>query len=275
MRLRRIIPRFSLRTLVLFLLLVTSGMGLWWNWEPWETRAVITSGTDYPCIPYVYYDARYGVLEFIDFGSISVGRKREVTVARKYYDLYGRPVSRVPTEGAEWNGAEVFNTGGVYRVISPDGRREVAFRVDERSPGAVTEAVVVRDAATGEELTELGLEETHFSTGGVEFYPIATFADNALLFVRSDPVGSNSRIGIFRRRRPEWWWGVFYLWEFWLTAAFAAIFVWSVVRDRRALRATVPSPRPESGSARPGEEGLAAPRLRATGDDVGEGQDGG
>jgi len=35
MRLRRIIPRFSLRTLVVFLLLVTSGVGLWWHWEPW------------------------------------------------------------------------------------------------------------------------------------------------------------------------------------------------------------------------------------------------
>ena len=28
-------PRFSLRTLVVFLLLVTSGFGLWWHWEAW------------------------------------------------------------------------------------------------------------------------------------------------------------------------------------------------------------------------------------------------
>ena len=28
-------PRFSLRTLCVFLLLVTSGVGLWWHWEPW------------------------------------------------------------------------------------------------------------------------------------------------------------------------------------------------------------------------------------------------
>ena len=33
--LRRLIPRFSLRTLAIFLLLVTSGMGLWWHWGPW------------------------------------------------------------------------------------------------------------------------------------------------------------------------------------------------------------------------------------------------
>ena len=32
-------PRFSLRTLVVFLLLVTSGCGLWWHWEPWVYHA--------------------------------------------------------------------------------------------------------------------------------------------------------------------------------------------------------------------------------------------
>ena len=50
--------------------------------------------------------------------------------------------------------------------------------------------------------------------------------------------GSESRCLVWRRRRPEWWWGVFWLREFWLTAAFAAIFVWSVVRDRRRLART-------------------------------------
>jgi len=34
----------------------------------------------------------------------------------------------------------------------------------------------------------------------------------------------------------RWPWRVFYLWEFWLTVAFAGVFVWSVVRDRRALK---------------------------------------
>jgi len=33
--LRRLLPRFSLRTLVMFLLLVTAGVGLWWYWQPW------------------------------------------------------------------------------------------------------------------------------------------------------------------------------------------------------------------------------------------------
>ena len=34
-RLRELIPRFSLRTLVIFTLLCTCSFGLWWHWEPW------------------------------------------------------------------------------------------------------------------------------------------------------------------------------------------------------------------------------------------------
>ena len=30
----KLLPRFSLRTLVVFLLLVTAGAGLWWRREP-------------------------------------------------------------------------------------------------------------------------------------------------------------------------------------------------------------------------------------------------
>ena len=47
--------------------------------------------------------------------------------------------------------------------------------------------------------------------------------------------GVDGAARVWKRRRPEWWWGVFWLWEFWLTAVFAGLFVWSVVRDRRAL----------------------------------------
>jgi len=37
-RLRKLIPRSSLRTLAIFLLLVTSAGWLWWHWEPWSER---------------------------------------------------------------------------------------------------------------------------------------------------------------------------------------------------------------------------------------------
>ena len=49
-------------------------------------------------------------------------------------------------------------------------------------------------------------------------------------------IEAGRRARFCRRRHPEWWWGVFWLWEFWLTAAFAGVFVWSVWRDRRTLK---------------------------------------
>jgi len=33
--------RFSLRTLLIFVLLIGSAMGLWWNWEPWRLERVL------------------------------------------------------------------------------------------------------------------------------------------------------------------------------------------------------------------------------------------
>ena len=38
---RRLVPRFSLRTLVVFMLLATSGTGLWWHWSPWYLSTVL------------------------------------------------------------------------------------------------------------------------------------------------------------------------------------------------------------------------------------------
>jgi len=46
MRLLRIIPRFSLTTLVVFPLLVTSGMGLWWRWERWAMTLCLTGSSE-------------------------------------------------------------------------------------------------------------------------------------------------------------------------------------------------------------------------------------
>jgi len=40
---------------------------------------------------------------------------------------------------------------------------------------------------------------------------------------------------IWRRRRPEYWWGVAWLPEFWLTALFAGALGWSVWRDGKRI----------------------------------------
>jgi hypothetical protein len=41
---------------------------------------------------------------------------------------------------------------------------------------------------------------------------------------------------VWQRRRPEQWWGIAWLWEFWLTVAFGGFLVWNIVRDRRYFR---------------------------------------
>ena len=42
-------------------------------------------------------------------------------------------------------------------------------------------------------------------------------------------------VAVWSRRRPEYWWGLAWLPEFWLTVALGCVFVWSVWRDRRTL----------------------------------------
>ena len=38
---RRWLPRFSLKSLLLLVLLVASSYGLWWRWEPWVLKAIL------------------------------------------------------------------------------------------------------------------------------------------------------------------------------------------------------------------------------------------
>jgi len=44
------------------------------------------------------------------------------------------------------------------------------------------------------------------------------------------------------RRRPEWWWGVFHLPEFWLACALGTAFVASAVQDAGRLMNRRPTP---------------------------------
>ena len=45
-------------------------------------------------------------------------------------------------------------------------------------------------------------------------------------------------VSIWHRRRPEYWWGVAWLPEFWLTLAISIGLVWNVWRDWRRLKIT-------------------------------------
>ncbi|HEY3323271.1 MAG TPA: hypothetical protein VGP72_22645 [Planctomycetota bacterium] len=63
--------------------------------------------------------------------------------------------------------------------------------------------------------------------------------------------------GIWSRRRPEHWWGLAWLPEFWLTLLFSGALVWSVRRDRRELRPKEP-PSPLTPLPRGGEGNRSA-----------------
>ena len=44
---KRRLPRFSLRSLILFVLLAGSGYGLWKHWEPWRRGPVLAGHSDW------------------------------------------------------------------------------------------------------------------------------------------------------------------------------------------------------------------------------------
>jgi len=235
--LKRLMPRFSLRTLVVFTLLVTSGTGLWWHWEAWPVEHVL------PAAPGVTWSEMSA-----DGRWLNVDSEMRCTfwngAERSVWDLgSGVCVSREKFQFGE------ARSGGYARSdASFDGKRAVGtFRWPEKA--ACTSLgetrIELTDAVTGERLGTL--TPVCFLITHVQFLP-----DGRRLLV----VDCTGNIHIYRRRRPEWWWGVFYLWEFWLTAAFAGVFFWSVWRDRRVFRHP-PSPQPSPPVGGEGDAGAS------------------
>ena len=143
------------------------------------------------------------------------------------------------------------NWGGETGIFDPAtglAQQIIAERLLDCSPGTdrlVTTAIVTRwppvditfsrlpriwDARTGECLARLAahpspVEEAAFSQDGRQLL-----------------VMHGATATLWRRRRPERWWGVFCLTELWATVLFAGVFVWSVWRDGRSLaKASPPS----------------------------------
>jgi WD40 repeat protein len=90
----------------------------------------------------------------------------------------------------------------------------------------------VMDLATGETLCSIaephGRREAFRPMKIIDRYKIIT-------------TDSSGELHVWHRRRPEWWWGIAWLPEFWLTLLFAGAFGWSVRCDRRELRKTAVS----------------------------------
>jgi WD40 repeat protein len=84
-------------------------------------------------------------------------------------------------------------------------------------------ALFLYDARTGERLALLSAQGNTISAFALspDGTQVLTAQDKAAFF--------------WARRRPEYWWGVAWLPEFWLTILFAGGLAWSVRRDRRTL----------------------------------------
>jgi len=107
-----------------------------------------------------------------------------------------------------------------YRIaFCPDGSRIITF-------DGYRTATILRHRG-GDLLWQARAPLAHYGGEPIQFSPEGR---SVLL-----PIVQGAQV--WRRGRPEPWWGVFWLWEFWLTAAFAGLFVWSVVRDRRRFAA--------------------------------------
>ena len=105
----------------------------------------------------------------------------------------------------------------------------------------------VWDAATGKSLLHL--------RGSAQAVQTATYSADGARIVTSSWEEATARIWdagngecltmlkprflpeLFRRRRPEWWWGIFWLKEFWATVVFGSLLIWSLWRDRKYFRA--------------------------------------
>jgi WD40 repeat protein len=64
-------------------------------------------------------------------------------------------------------------------------------------------------------------------------YWSAEFASEDVVVAR----GSDNSVMLWRRHRPEWWWGVIWLRAFWVTSLLVVALLWSFRRDVRRIRA--------------------------------------
>jgi WD40 repeat protein len=100
--------------------------------------------------------------------------------------------------------------------FSPDCSRAIA--VDSRGESLIWDL-------------DTDCEVARLKTGFYENVAPVMWPDLSMVAVPSEGNG----VRIWRRRRPEYWWGLAWLPEFWLAAAFAGALMWSVWRDRRTL----------------------------------------
>jgi WD40 repeat protein len=128
-------------------------------------------------------------------------------------------------------GLQLYDADTAARLLSFTAYRPgPVFMPDWRVIMTREDRMTLRDGRTSEKLCELPYM--------IEY--IIIDRDRILVWeVRAVPDGGRD-VFILRRIRPEWWWGVFWLWHFWVIVTLGLALTWSVWRDRRELRSRRP-----------------------------------
>lgn len=132
---------------------------------------------------------------------------------------------------------------GTARIWDANTGRQTVIM---RHPKAVYEAYYSPD---GERVATVGADHTvrvwaanagdnlaAFRSHGMVFSIAFSAVDDSIAVVTRASIEDRSSIVIHRRRRPEQWWGVFWLWETWAVMVIGIALIYSLYRDHRRFR---------------------------------------
>jgi len=189
--------RFSLRTLVVFMLLVTSALGLWRQWRPWRSgplpREIVDSTRSDP---------------------------REIEKFIRSADTLF--YSRTDRSGEYWSRATA--SAALLCSAGEVGAFVEGIELVPQPPCACVHVEAMWFRRGKEEIV------ITFCDHSIVAYYLAPGGPVELTFAM--PEGLWRKIRRIPRGRP---WGVLRRWGFWLTVIFGGLLAWSIVSDRRSL----------------------------------------
>ena len=188
------------------------------RYSPDSKRIAVANGRDNVLR---IYDAESGELllvpkvnypTFVDF-SPDGGRivtRESGGVVRVWNSFTGAEICEMKESGDSFEGVQ----------FSPDGTRVLAHAAG---------GYAIFDAQNGHCLVTLQRHGERRLLSSTLFSTTWSPDGNRIL------ISGNGDVVIWEHRRPEQWWGILCLPEFWLTTALASLLPWSLWRDRRAV----------------------------------------
>ncbi len=269
-------PRFSLRTLVLFMCMVGSGFSLRYRWEPWVAQGK-SSKSEQALWPVFSPKGQLKLIRDPEiYGAQLVNtRTNEVMQLLEGHDgqLYSATFSPngqlIASASSDWT-TRIWNVnsgvcesvlkahqGAVYNVSFSDDNSQIVSASQDRTAmiwevkgGRLVQVLkghkgFVMDARffpDGRRIATCGWDGTTriwsarngtclFVLKGAGGSRITEISDGNMIIL-SAKGGEHLKC---HRRRPEQWYGIFWLWEAWAVLAFGIGLAWSAWKDWKRL----------------------------------------